>query len=327
MAVTTHTDVVVSEDHIYGGIFEELEQNLEDLEQGSRGTILISDSRVKGDYGYKSFFASISSMIERRVSDTVTDGTATQALEKEYVSVKLKRRAQVEWSLDAFKAKQVDPAGFAVELGREFQRRKMQDMINISLTAAATALESQAALTNDQSAASITHGQISATLAKRGDKAFEVAAFAMHSVPYFDLIAQALSDKVPANIGGGAIQLGTVPIFGRAALISDSSALTDANGSLDATYNTLGLVPGALMIEQSEPETLVPAELVTGKHNLLLRFQAEYVFNVSVKGFAYNVSGGGANPTATNVATTSNWTQVDTDDKTLAGVLLVNKAA
>jgi hypothetical protein len=327
MAVTTHTDVVVDENHIYGGIFEEMEQNLASLTTGSRGTILINDSRVKGDYGYDSFFASISNMIERRVSDTVSDGTATEALEKEYVSVKLKRRAQVEWTLDAFKSKQLDPAGFAVVLGREFQKRKLQDMINIGMTAVATALETQAALTNDQSSASITHGQINSAFAKRGDKSFEIAAVAIHSTPYHDLISQALTDKMPANIGGGAIQVGTVPVFGRAALISDSAGLTDANGSAADTYNTLGLVPGALMIEQSEPETLIPADLVTGKHNLILRFQAEYVFNLAVKGFAWNVSGGGTNPTDAAVATTSNWTQVDTDDKTLAGVLLVNKAA
>jgi hypothetical protein len=327
MAVTTHTDVIVSEDHVYGGIFEEMEQNLDSLNSGSRGTIIINDARVKGDYGYDSFWASIDSMIERRISDTVSDGTATQAVEKEYISVKLKRRAQIEWSLDAFKAKQQDPLAFSMTLGREFQKRKMQEMLNTGLTAVATALESQTALTNDQSSASVTHSQFNSAFALRGDKSFEIQAVALHSVVYHDLISQALTDKMPANIGGGAIQVGTVPIFGRAALISDSSGLTDANGSLADTYNSLGLVPGALVIEQSEPETIIPADIVTGKHNILVRFQAEYVYNLSVKGFQWDVGNGGANPTDAALATTSNWDQIDTSDKTLAGVLLVNKAA
>jgi hypothetical protein len=327
MAVTTHTDVVVEEDHVYGGIFEELEQQVEGVAAASRGSILFNDSRIKGDYGYDSFFASIDSMIERRVVDTVSAGTATQALEKEYISVKVNRRTQIEWSLDAFKKKQLDPQGFSFVLGREFQRRKMQEMLNIGLTCAATALESQTALTNDQSSASITHAQINAAFAKRGDKAGEIVAMAMHSVPYFNLIGQALSDKVPSDIGGGAIRLGDIPVFGRAVMVSDSSGLTDANGSLDDTYNSLGLVPGALEISQSEPETLVGADLVTGLHNLVYRFQVEWAYNVAIKGFQWDVSNGGANPTDAALATTTNWDQIDTNDKTLAGVLLINKAA
>jgi hypothetical protein len=327
MAVTTHTDVVISEDHVYGGIFEELEQQVESLASGSRGAIVVDDQRIKGDYGYESFFASIGSMIERRVVDTVSAGTATQALEKEYVSVKVNRRTQVEWSLDAFKKKQLDPRGFSFALGQEFQKRKMQEMINIGLTCVATALEAQSTLTQDSSDASITNALINSAFAKRGDKSSEIVAMAMHSVPYHDLIGQALTDKVPSDIGGGAIKVGAIPIFGRSALISDSSGLTDANGSLADTYNSLGLVPGALMISQSEPETIVGADLVTGLHNLVYRFQAEYTYNVKVKGAAWDVTNGGANPTDAALATTTNWDKVDTSVKTMAGVLLVNKAA
>jgi hypothetical protein len=327
MAVTTHTDVVISEDHFYSGLFEEMEQEIDGLAAASRGAIVVNDERSKGDYDYTGFFTSISSMIERRVVDTVSAGTATQALEKEYIGVKLNRRSQVEWSLDAFKKKQLDPMGFSFALGREFQKRKMQDMINIGLVAVASALEVQTALTQDSSGASITHTLINTAMAKRGDKAGEIVTWVMHSVPYYNLIGQAISDKVPSDIGGGAIMEGNIPIFGRAALVSDSSGLTDANGSLADTYNSLGLVPGALTISQSEEETIVGAELVTGLHNLVYRFQAEYSFNLRVKGIQWDVSSGGANPDTATVGTTSNWDQIDTSDKTLAGVLLVNKAA
>jgi len=327
MAVTTHTDVVISEDHFYGGLFEEMEQNLESLTTGSRGAIVINDARIKGDYGYDSFFTSIDDMVERRVVDTVSAGTATQALEKEYISVKLNRRAQIEWSLDAFKKKQLDPMGFSFVLGREFQRRKAQEMVNLGMTAVATALESQSALTTGTGSASITHALINTSFATRGDKAGQIVSCALHSVPYYDLIGQALTDKMPANIGGGAIEVGTVPIFGRAALVSDSSGLVDLNASLTDTYNVLGLVPGAVIMSQSEPETIVGAELVTGLHNLVYRFQAEWTYNLAVKGFQWDVSSGGANPTDANVGTTTNWDQIDTSDKTLAGTLLVVKGA
>lgn len=327
MAVTTHTDMQINEDHFYGGLFEQMEQEIETIVTGSRGAIIVNDRRIKGDYGYDSFFTSISSLVERRVVDTVSAGTATQALEKEYVSVKLNRRAQVEWTLDAFKKKQLDPRGFSFVLGQEFQKRKMQEMLNTGLTGCATALEAQATLTQDSSAASITHTLLNTAMAKRGDKASEIVAFAIHSVPYYDLVGQALADKVPANVGGMAIMEGSVGMFGRVALISDSSGLTDANGSLADTYNTLGLVPGAIELSQSEPETIVGADLVTGLHNLIYRFQAEWTYNVKIKGVQWDVANGGANPDAATLATTTNWDKIDTSVKTLPGVLLVNKAA
>jgi hypothetical protein len=305
-----------------------MEQQVEEIAAGSRGAIAFSDARIKGDYGYDSFFASISSLVERRVVDTVSAGTATQALEKEYVSVKLNRRAQVEWSLDAFKKKNVDPESFSFALGQEFAKRKFQAMMNDGLYAAAAALEGQAALTKDvtdETNKTVSHSYINAAFALRGDMASEIVAVAMHSKPYYDLIGQALSDKVPSNIGGGAIQLGNIPIFGRAPLVTDSGALTDANGSLTDTYNSLGLVPGAIQIVQSEPETIVSAELVTGLHNLVYRFQAEWAFNVAVKGFQWDVANGGANPTDAALQTATNWDQIETSDKTLAGVLLVSQ--
>ena len=57
------------------------------------------------------------------------------------------------------------------------------------------------------------------------------------------------------------------------------------------------------------------------------RTESEWAYNIKIRGTQWDVSSGGANPTDANLATTTNWDQIDTSDKTLAGVLLVVKGA
>jgi hypothetical protein len=134
-----------------------------------------------------------------------------------------------------------------------------------------------------------------------------------------------LTDKVTGLTDVLTIQ-GAIPaMMGRLALVSDAPALTDLNGSLADTYNTLGLVESAIVLEESDPELFVIDETV-GLENLAYTFQAEYSYTISVRGFAWNIGmGGGRNPDDATIGTGSNWTKVATSDKDLAGVRLVTQ--
>ena len=59
----------------------------------------------------------------------------------------------------------------------------------------------------------------------------------------------------------------------------------------------------------------------TGSDNLYFRWQAEYSYNLKLKGCAYN-TGTGANPTNAAVANASNWTTKVADNKLLPGVII-----
>ena len=54
-----------------------------------------------------------------------------------------------------------------------------------------------------------------------------------------------------------------------------------------------------------------------------MRYQGEYAYNMKVKGFTWDVTNGGANPTAAAVATATNWDKTVADDKNIGGVQLV----
>ncbi len=120
---------------------------------------------------------------------------------------------------------------------------------------------------------------------------------------------------------------GTPGTLGRPVVVVDAPALytaaTSASGSY-ATYHTLGLVANGAVVTESEQEEVV-SEVVTGLENLVFRVQGEYAFNLECKGFAWDVTNGGANPTNAAIGTSSNWDKAATDKKALSGVRITTK--
>jgi hypothetical protein len=87
------------------------------------------------------------------------------------------------------------------------------------------------------------------------------------------------------------------------------------------TYHTLGLVQNAVVVEDSE-ETMMESQIITGLENLVVRLQGESAYNLGLKGFKWDVSNGGANPSDSAVGTGSNWDAVATSYKDWAGVVI-----
>ncbi|MGH9339528.1 MAG: major capsid protein, partial [Acidobacteriota bacterium] len=54
--------------------------------------------------------------------------------------------------------------------------------------------------------------------------------------------------------------------------------------------------------------------------NLVMRIQGEYAYNLRLRGFAWDVTNGGANPTDSALGTSTNWDKAATADKSLAGI-------
>ena len=106
--------------------------------------------------------------------------------------------------------------------------------------------------------------------------------------------------------------------LGRPVVVTDSPALL-AGGN----YSTLGLVAGAATVEESEGQTIM-FEPVTGKENLVYRFQGEYAYNVGCLGFKWKKEAG-ENPADTALAAPANWTKNVSSDKLTAGCRLLSK--
>jgi hypothetical protein len=321
MAIGTRSDFKIYDEQYFGGQFEKLTQNLNLFNGASNGAFTLSSSLVKGDYERESFMAMVAGLIQRRDPTVVTGVADSKLTQGERVGVKVNKRiGPVAQTLDAWKKINEDPKLFSFYLGQLIADQKLQNMVNTAIAAVEAALQGQANLVTT-TAATITHGALVDGMAKFGDQAGNISCFVMHSKPYFDLVKQSIVDKI-FGVANVAIYAGTVATFGKPTVVIDAPALLDAGAP--NTYNTLGLVRGAVEVKESELET-VEFQLVTGLENLVYRLQGEYAYNLRMLGMTWDVANGGANPDDTALATPTNWDKVATSDKSLPGVRLVTQ--
>lgn len=328
MAIGKASDFKVYHDYLYAGIWEGLSTFSDGFNEASNNTIRLVPQDRLGDYAYESFFKSISSVVSRRDTTSTSTLTPSAMTQDENISVKLNRRfGPVTHTIDAWKKVGQDPQEMSFKLGEMMSAEMRLEMLTTALIAVEAAIEGQSAFNYDatgQSTKTMTHTHLIKGMAKMGDFAGRLYTWVFHSKPYFDLMAQGVADNV-FNVAGIIINEGVNGTFNKPQVVVDAAALTDANGSLTDTYNSLCLTENAVVIEESEEPPTVAFELVTGKENLVYEFQAEWAYNVSVRGMKWDVSNGGANPTAATLGTTTNWDLAVTSAKNGPGVRIVTQ--
>jgi hypothetical protein len=324
MAIGKASDFKIYEEEFYGGMFEAVAQTTQAFNGASAGAMRLVARELKGLYEKESFLADISGLISRRDTTSVSSATDLAMTQGEFISVKVNRKiGPVAQTLDAWRKIGADQREMSFKLGQAIGERQAADYVNTAILAAETALAGQTNLVHTiGSSGTMTHGALVSGMAKMGDASSSIVAWVMHSKPFHDLIGQSITDKI-FGVANVAIYSGTVATLGKPTIVVDAPALYDANGSLTDTYNTLGLVAGGVTVTESEQREIV-SEVVTGLENLVMRVQGEYAFNVGVKGFKWDVTNGGANPTDSAIGTTTNWDKAATSDKHLAGVRIVS---
>ncbi len=109
----------------------------------------------------------------------------------------------------------------------------------------------------------------------------------------------------------------------RPVIVTDSASLIGNLNSPDVNnYFTLGLVDGAIEVENSE-EQYIAFQEVTGLENLVIRMQGEYAYTLGLKGFKWDVASGHANPDSTALVLGTNWDTHFSSVKDRAGVALM----
>lgn len=325
MAIGKASDFKVYQEEFMGGFVEAVEQETNVFNSASGGSIQLIPNRLKGDYEKESFFKAISGIVSRRDTTstaTVTDLALTQG---EFVSVKVNRKiGPVANTLDSFRKIAADPQEFSFILGQQWGKAAAKDYVDVALGGVGAAIAGQVSLVNDITGATlktVSHSSMVGAMAKMGDQSSRIVAFVMHSKPFFDLMGQAIADKI-FEVAGVTIYSGNVATFNRPVIVTDSASLV-VTGTPD-TYRTLALVEGAVTVEESEQREVV-SDLVTGLENLVLRVQGEYAYNVGVKGFTWDVAGGGANPANAAILTSGNWDIQVANVKSGPGSLLLSQ--
>ena len=323
------SDLQVYSEYAYTTFTEVLQQQVELFNAATGGALLLSSAAHQGDFSQTAFFAKIAGGTVRRRNAYGSGPIAEKTLsQEEDVSVKIAAgtppiridRGQFNWI-------QQNPEVAGVILGQQLAVDNMADMLNTGLGAAYSALASEADVITNVAAAPGAAGLVSwqnlnNAQAKFGDRSARIGVWLMHSTPMHSLYGQNLGNTERL------FTYGTVNVlrdpFGKLLVMTDSPQLVTIGAP--NVYSVLGLTPGALVIGVNN-DFDANEETKNGDENLVRTYQAEWSYNIGVKGFAWDKATGGKSPNDAALFTSANWNRIMTDKKDLAGVLLRARAA
>ena len=327
MAIGTQGDIVLYNEQFNQALVETLAQNAAAFNEVSAFTMIQDIEFIKGLYAQSTFWLENANLVQRRDSTSVAAATDEKFTQAESVEVKLDRKYQVAHTLDSFRKMGVGlGATTPEEIGREMSTAfglaiangVQLNMVNDLITALVASIDAGGALEVGSGVLDFSHTYFTDGKATFGDAGEDVACYVMHSFPFYQL------EKLDAS---NAYEIGTrIRVFGEApgtngrpVIVTDAPAL--ALGAND--FVTLGLMPGAGRV--SLAENFVQAfETVTGLDSLVYRMQAEWSTKIGVKGQAWDIATGGANPDNTALATEANWDQVASSVKNTAGFRILS---
>lgn len=308
----------IYQEQFWAGFTETIQQNVDAFNAASNGAITLQTQFKRGHFEQESFLQLISGLVSRRDITSVAAATQTPAVLEEFVRVKLNRKiGPVPNTLDAWKKIGQDPATVSFLLGRQMAPAILADYLNSALRAARASITAVAALNYDGTAGVLSFPSLIAGMSKLGDQGPRIAAWFMHSKAFFDLMSDSVSNYKIDSVGGVSIVTGGVAGLGKPIIFTDSPALLTAG--VPDQYHTLGLVPGAVTVTESE-DRQIESQIILQLENMVLVVQGEYAFNVGVRGAQWDITNGGINPTDAALATSTNWDTVVTDTKNNAGV-------
>lgn len=323
---TLKTDLKYINPFVQSGITETLTQAAAGLFEASRGALLLSAAQKPGDFETMAFFQNIANLISRRDPTSLATVTDKKLVQSEFSRVKINRKiGPVASTRDAFRKAGLSREAMDLVVGQQAGVAMQVDMVNTTIRSLRAALAADAATYVDGGAATIntagSNGLIDG-LAKRGDAADAIVCWVMHSKVFFNLVKEQIAANID-GVSGLVFAAGSPLTLGRPVLVTDSPDLKVVDGisaGVDAYY-TLGLTPSSAIMEETEGTEVVTQD-VTGQENLIMRIQGEYAQNIGLKGYTWDKTNGGENPTDAALATGSNWDAAFADMKDRAGICI-----
>lgn len=318
------SDLAVFSETAYRAFTEIQRQQVELFNASTAGAITLSSGANQGDFNESAFFAKIAGGTVRR-RDAYGSGAVAEKVMRHLTDVSVKVAAgtpPVRLDPGQFRWIQQNPEVAGAQLGQQIAADDMADKLNAALGATDAALSQVSAVVYDATgnvapADLPTWDNLLEGQAKFGDAASQIAVWVMHSTSMHKLHKGNLAN------GQNLFTYGTVNVirdpFGKLLVMTDSPQLVVTGAT--PVYHILGLVPGAVFVEQNNDFT-ANEEAKNGAENIVRTYQAEWSYNIGIKGFAWDKANGGKSPTNASLFTATNWDKYATSEKDLAGVLV-----
>jgi hypothetical protein len=302
---------------------ELLDQMTQAFNENSGGAVILTSTRNEGDYGKEAFWNNLSSA-QRRVDRYAVNSAqaATNLTQGELVSVKvgggygpvLMEPSQLTWL-------QRSPGEAISAIAQSFADSLLADQLNTAILSAVAAVENIAALVNDVSAsAGITQGALNGSHAKFGDMSGQLVTDFMSGSTYHRLIGESLTNA-PTLFESGNVTV--IAILGKRIVVSDIPALFEAGvPNLD---KVLSVVSGGVIVSDNG-DLVTNMATTNNKKRIETTWQADYSFQIGLKGFAWDTVNGGPSPIDAELATGTNWDKAVAFDKHTLGTLAIGSA-
>jgi hypothetical protein len=286
----------------------------------SMGCLSLTGGDFSGGVATDTFWPLIDNMVHKRNlfnNDDIDDVEISNS-EESKVKIAAGTDRFVTRPSDASYIKMGDRVA-GIHYGRALAEYMVQDMVHSAILMLTTCIGKEGAtlikdITGDDPD-TMNLRALNRTSGLFGDAASAIRCWITHSTPFNDLIDNNLANSEQL------FTFGTVSIrtdaSGKPFIVTDAPYLVSAD-----VYSTLGLVPGAVVIEGPN-NYLAASERKTGKNNIYDAMQSEWTYNAKVKGYSWNAGQNTvASPDDAALGSAASWLKVRENHKLLPGVIL-----
>lgn len=310
MATTVNSDLIIYNDLAQTSYLERIQDVLELFNTASNGAIVLRNENIVGDLIKRSYYK-VGGEIEHRDVNSDSKITAKKIGAGETVGVKVPfKYGPYQTTEEAFKRRGRAVEEFSQITGQDYADAVLEGYIAYAFGALKAAIGNNPAMTAHANITVDGKKTLTKGLRKFGDRASRIALWVMDSATYFDIVDQAITEKV-YNETDVVIYGGQPGTLGKPVLVSDQVPA-------DTIF---GLQAGAIEIIESQLPGFRSFP-INDQENLGVGFRAEGVFNVDILGYSWDETKGGVNPNKNALGNTANWRKHATSDKATAGVLI-----
>lgn len=319
------SDMTVFNEYVREATIETVAQMIDQFNAASGGAIVLSTKGFDGDFFQKASFSSLHSAqrrVDRYATNTSAAGTALAQIQHNTVKI-AGGFGPIEWEPAQLRWVGDNPAVAVEVISRNMSEAIMKDMLNSGIAAAVAAMENlgSTVVYDTNTAVDVTYTHINRAHAKFGDMSQLLICDVMDGQTYHDLIEANLTNT-PQLFQAGNVTV--VQILGKRVVITDAPALRESPTTTGNDIKVLSLVSGGIVVHDAS-DLVTNIETVNGSQRIKTTMQADYTFGLGLKGYAWDVSGGGKSPTDAEIATGSNWDKIAASIKHTAGVLTLSQ--
>lgn len=320
--MTTLNDLIVYNDEINGSAIETIAQQLNVVNEASRGTIQMVMDGFSGDYQKNAFYESFNDVYD--VDMYAANGAQASTALAQIEAVGVKTAGAIK---KHYEPKAMTWVGKSVAEGIEVASRGIanattQYVINNAIGALVGAIENNANTTKDVSGdpALVSQVTLNQSHSLFGDHSGDLIAQIMHSSTYHRLIDQSLLNNAQLYTAGN---IKFLDILGKIIVVTDAPALLETG--TPNKEKVISLRSGGMVIS-GMGDSLTTITNDTSKLRSETTIMNEFSYGLAVDGYAWDTTNGGKSPTSAEIATGTNWDKVATSDKHTAGVIAVGSA-